>query len=108
MSEELRPCPFCGGVPDPLLGGPESCTNDRCGCVFLGHYNTTWNTRPVEDAQAQRIARLERVLRAVDARVADADTIYEDNWPWGDVEYKRLYSFEQIRRVIAAAVGGDV
>jgi ABC-type transporter Mla subunit MlaD len=51
----------------------------------------------VIDAQAQRIARLERVLAAVDARM---DVFADKREVWGN-------DYEQIRRVIAAALGGE-
>jgi hypothetical protein len=54
-----------------------------------------WNTRTIEDAQAERIARLEAVLRAVDGRLYSAS----DN-----EAYIPPADMAQIRRVIAAAL----
>lgn len=57
MSEELKPCPFCG------KSRPENWTEVNklvlcpyCETVAL---RRTWNRRPIEDAQAVRIAELE-------------------------------------------------
>jgi hypothetical protein len=78
MSEELRPCPFCGGktvtstffdwedleymaieVNDSeSIDGEVTCENERC---INGWYlpPEAWNTRPIEDALHARIAELE-------------------------------------------------
>ncbi|WP_288610204.1 Lar family restriction alleviation protein [uncultured Victivallis sp.] len=65
MSEELKPCPFCGSDPRKHI------TEDRyffilcekCGCHVAKRSPDTaeefWNRRPIEDAQAARIAELE-------------------------------------------------
>jgi len=69
MSEELRPCPFCGGEAQvntwTLLGITES----RCFCSNSGCPNSVrtvaleqWNTRPIEDGLHARIAELEYQL----------------------------------------------
>lgn len=57
MSEELKPCPFCG------KSRPENWTKVNklvlcpyCETVAL---RRTWNRRPIEDTQAIRIAELE-------------------------------------------------
>lgn len=57
MSEELKPCPFCG------KSRPENWTEVNklvlcpyCETVAL---RRTWNRRPIEDTQAIRIAELE-------------------------------------------------
>ena len=67
MSEELRPCPFCGEMPKvndwSLHGITEQrcfCDNDKCP-VYLSKTIAIcdWNTRPIEDALTARIAELE-------------------------------------------------
>jgi hypothetical protein len=82
MSEELRPCPFCGGKAvtstffdwDDLeymafevndsesIDGEVTCENERC---INGWYLSpkAWNTRPIEDALNARIAELEAEQR---------------------------------------------
>ena len=59
MSEELRPCPFCGKEP-ALHANYASCVNDDCEqSDWAGLEVDTWNTRPIEDALTARIAELE-------------------------------------------------
>ena len=78
MSEELRPCPFCGGKAITAtyldyddegymafeVNDSESitCENERC---INGWYLSPkdWNTRPIEDALNKRIAELETAQR---------------------------------------------
>ena len=81
MSEELRPCPFCGGKAitatfldyDDLeymafevndsesIDGEVTCENERC---INGWYLSPkdWNTRPIEDALNNRIAELKLII----------------------------------------------
>ncbi|WP_277202297.1 Lar family restriction alleviation protein [Victivallis vadensis] len=70
MSEELKPCPFCGADPD--ISVQEDDTEDTyyvvaCTNCNMAHSSSddenvairNWNDRPIEDAQAARIAELE-------------------------------------------------
>ena len=54
MSEELKPCPFCGGDVEIAEGMNEawvSCSNKQCGMGASGMFSTrkkaiaAWNTR---------------------------------------------------------------
>lgn len=54
MSEELRPCPFCGGEAESTPGRHEQCYA-RCsmfGCEANNPWVAIedWNSRPIEDA----------------------------------------------------------
>ena len=68
MSEELKPCPFCGKTQHETDGTDMfnwiSC---KCDVVGPGGYHTedairAWNTRPIEDTLRARIAELEGAL----------------------------------------------
>jgi len=71
---ELKPCPFC---PDgKAIPNTKSEEGDRYNCSSPGCYLgepwreygvhiENWNTRPIEDAQASRIAILEMAVRAL-------------------------------------------
>ena len=67
MSEELRPCPFCGS---PAYSYHDNCIDfagvkcDLGGCVCADILITenNWNTRPIEDALNKRIAELEEEI----------------------------------------------
>ena len=58
MSEELRPCPFCGAMP---MGEDDRYMCSTLGCVMQEDTISAkdWNTRPIEDALRARIAELE-------------------------------------------------
>jgi hypothetical protein len=56
MSEELRPCPFCGSADIRTEPGINLNYCDKCSAeANIEH----WNTRPIEDALNKRIAELE-------------------------------------------------
>ncbi len=66
MSEELKPCPFCGHEFDTyvmesgeIMG---SCSNIMCIAYGLFCSVEEWNTRPIEDALQKRIDELQRKL----------------------------------------------
>ena len=64
MSEELKPCPFCGETPiyDVTPDGENDSIDCRCGeseCFLDDGRLDQWNCRPIEDAQAVRIEALE-------------------------------------------------
>ena len=56
MSEELRPCPFCGGTKICTEKGINLNYCDNCSAESNVEH---WNTRPIEDALNKRIAELE-------------------------------------------------
>ena len=79
MSEELRPCPFCGKEPHIDANYHLfSCQNKDC-IADATNYEATmgffeqWNTRPIEDALNARIAELEQDL-------SNKETEYTDLW----------------------------
>ena len=88
MSEELRPCPFCGAeVQDdergekyprksPMGGWIIHC--ECCGASLSqfrksGKGEISWNTRPIEDELQSRIAELEKDL-------SNKEIEYTDLW----------------------------
>ena len=66
MSDELRPCPFCGGA----------AVNSHWGLIYCGQVNKCgtgtavsargWNSRPIEDALRARIRELEHAMPDVE------------------------------------------
>ena len=70
MSEELRPCPFCGTLPQAnawiFRGISETryfCPNQECPLSVRTVTLEQWNTRPIEDVLTARIAELEAERR---------------------------------------------
>ena len=66
MSEELRPCPFCGSE-QPQDSKDDGNVPYEFGmsrsCKFCSAaVNLGWNTRPIEDELRARIAKLRKAL----------------------------------------------
>ena len=59
---ELKPCPFCGKPAKVDFFGEVGCEDSACYMYERGLEVPRWNRRPIEDAQAARIARLEGAL----------------------------------------------
>jgi hypothetical protein len=67
---ELKSCPFCGGVAQVNTWTMHGITESRCFCPNSDCPNSvrtvalaTWNTRPIEDALQARVAELEAAQR---------------------------------------------
>ena len=83
MSEELKPCPFCGRTPNPDWTDESyiECTNRKCSLYGYGMSTGDWNTRPIENALNKRIAELEGLVqRLVEAgdRLSDSLCTYPE------------------------------
>jgi len=65
---ELKPCPFCGRIPNPYWTDESyiECTNRKCSLYGYGMSTGDWNTRPIEDALNKRIAELETENEKID------------------------------------------
>ena len=72
MNEELRPCPFCGAMPEKLRTG-YMCSTLGCALQENTVSEKEWNTRPIEDALNARIAELEKDL-------SNKEIDYTDLW----------------------------
>ena len=71
MSEELRPCPFCGGA---KICTEKSINLNYCDNCSAESNVEHWNTRPIEDALNARIAELEAANQAaVLGRIAELE-----------------------------------
>jgi len=68
MSEELRPCPFCGGTKICTEKGINLNYCDNCSAESNVEH---WNTRPIEDALNARIAELELRLDVYNGNMYD-------------------------------------
>ena len=88
MSEELRPCLFCGEDDDitaNLRDGWFYVSCNKCGALTHMFYRRkseaikAWNTRPIEDALNARIAELEAEIDQLTAH--DATERKDDKSP---------------------------
>jgi len=98
MSEELRPCPFCGEPADDRYNRLAKCSNKSC---LMNHWvddedffiDDDWNTRPIEDALQSRIAELEKDL-------SNKEIEYTDLWDDALALQARIAELEGERRWI--------
>lgn len=78
MSEELKPCPFCGSdkvtvsrTPHSKYGilygiGCKSCNAHGSFRFIFEHYAIiSWNTRPAEESLKAEVGRLRRALESI-------------------------------------------
>lgn len=56
MSEELKPCPYCGKAAG-RMGEWAFCPDDMCPVGGRGHRLSDWNCRAVDEAGVERVAR---------------------------------------------------
>ena len=97
MSEELKPCPFCGGKAH--FGENHDyhtiCCNDCWYNIGASENKNTvikhWNTRPIEDGLTEEIDRLRKtyankaeLVEALISVVDTARTAVEQQWCWRD------------------------
>ena len=78
MSEELKPCPFCGGEAELCYSEVDT----FCRKCNVMQETELWNTRPIEDALNKRIAELEalveRLIEAGNELEAGLDEYWEE------------------------------
>jgi Lar family restriction alleviation protein len=92
MSEELKPCPFCGGdaslIVKTFFGLPEedvytvACNDCKSQSCYSDDHKETikiWNTRPAEDALKAEVERLKAVLAEIAATLATGAEVSEDD-----------------------------
>ncbi len=95
MSEEIKPCPFCGGKAEMILHsnwyGYIECCNDEClACGPMGDTEKeaiqNWNQRPY-DFDMPAIVKKVQQLEAENKLIKEALEIYADrrNWTRGYV-----------------------
>ena len=75
MSEELRPCPFCGGTKICTEKGINLNYCDNCSAESNIEH---WNNRPIEDALNARIAELEEAQRWRVVADGELPEVYRD------------------------------
>jgi len=105
---ELKPCPFCGTLPQAnawiFRGISETryfCPNQECPLSVRTVTLEEWNTRPIEDALNARIAELER-------RAARAKELLQDEMgDWLTVEAIYMPDhYLQLKQTIDVLDGG--
>ena len=107
MTDELRPCPFCGQPPH---------FNVYASCVkhTSGFYVKEWNTRPIEDALRKQldiaVEATKALLYVAEMRrnwdilsSDDFDEAYPDEcgWAFGDVDENMIQKMEMAQKALA-------
>ena len=92
----LKPCPFCGKMPEVADDGVCRCNNKSCSMAPYWYLPKYWNIRPIEDALHARIAELEALVNVSEglyeriyeqaARIAELEA---ENIRLG-IEYQRM------------------
>ena len=94
MSDELKPCPFCGReqhlCPEEI---PYTEQLHECGSCNVISYD--WNTRPIEDALNARIAELEANIEILKDQQREARNILIDKKLQIDSLYEAGYKLQQ-------------
>ena len=74
----LKPCPFCGKMPEVADDGVCRCNNKSCSMAPYWYLPKYWNIRPIEDALNARIAELDaEVTKGHELQDAYCDRIAE-------------------------------
>ena len=97
---KLKPCPFCGGKAfeyddEPAiecLVGCCKCSGQECMGGAMWVYIDEWNTRPIEDKQAEQIERLK-----------EKSECFTKVWQYLESEHKEIA--DEIQSVL---VNGDM
>ena len=78
---KLKPCPFCGGEGVNLVTEyhgvtvPQvTCTKSSCYMSFIAREIEKWNTRPIEDEQAEQITLLADEIASYEKALGNAQT----------------------------------
>ena len=108
MSEELRPCPFCGGqaltktffdyddleyMPLDIIEPEVTCENERCINGWWLSPND-WNTRPIEDELRNSIAELEADNAEFRQLIRDWSIVLDQN------DEFQLWQVESVRQAM--------
>jgi len=82
MTDELKPCPFCGWPATNIFG--VGCSNDNCpnenrdfqgaSCITVDE----WNTRPIEDELMAEIERLQAKIEEKDRLLSNVAEYIKD------------------------------
>ena len=74
----LKPCPFCGEMPEVADDGVCRCNNKSCSMAPYWYLLKYWNTRPIEDELRKRIAELEAEIDIRKDQLREAKNILID------------------------------
>lgn len=78
MTEELKPCPFCGGHNTTQVSHYRECLDcETFGPSADGQFDR-WNARPIEDALRSRIKELEDERDALKERTKGLESNLRD------------------------------
>ena len=87
MAEQVRPCPFCGSDIDEI-DIKDQCRHYQLLRPCLAMMDE-WNTRPIEDKQAELIRLLGDTLDDLRENKTSLMLI------WGDKRMKAIYAYRQ-------------
>lgn len=89
MSDDLKPCPFCGGEPEGNLPPMRRIVQCKgCGASVVG--KKEWNTRTDMAEKDAEIERLRLGLDATSANLAEALASEKSKWVRPDVHASHI------------------
>jgi len=108
---ELKPCPFCGSA--PWVGpAPESdqfelvaCCDRKCHISEVYMPTIKWQSRPIEDAQAAEIARLNKQLADIQEAAACVQGEADAKNQWRELARDQQSLIVDLRATIAQLEG---
>ena len=111
MSDELKPCPFCGVATDFIdVNTGEivpACKNIRCLVIASALTVEAWNTRPLEDALQARIDELEHKNEVLMDSYLESETIDDKGKLVGSLEHfrQRIADLESENKALRLSAG---
>ena len=90
----LKPCPFCGKMPEVADDGVCRCNNKSCLMAPYWYLPKYWNTRPIEDNLRNRIAELEADNAEFRQLIRDWSIVLEQN------DEFQLWQVESVRQAM--------
>ena len=92
MSDELKPCPFCGGDPSASterVGNSTWLTFVRCGPCAFDMQMSKWNRRPIEDALRAELEEAREAIRDAAEETSGTSLVDDERLSYEEIQVTR-------------------